>query len=476
MSLFVTGLKWNGINQIITQGSNIVGAIILARILTPEDFGTIAMITVISSFANMFLDAGFTTALIQKKQIDQELLSTIFWIYIAISIILTIGLILAGPWISQFYNQPILNDLSKVLSSLFIISALPQIARIQFTRAMDFKSQSIGKIIGIPLSYILAIILAKSGFGLWSIVFQILFSAVIDVIFILYYSRWTPSLVFSLEKLRTISGFSFSIFSYGLLDYWSRYLDGLLIGKKYGPSEMGLYNRAFVFVLLPVRNISQIINLTVFPKYSHLQGNLEEFKSLYLLSSRFQAFLVFPSMIGLHLVADPLVRVLLGEAWIETILPIKIFSLIGILSTIQSLMDTGIFSLGYPGRLMKVGIFEKSIILLGTFIGLQFGILGVVWGRLISTVIITVSKTWLFIRVTKVSLSSIYFHLTKIAIATTCMAIAVLSVLSNTSEISNNLQLVFSIVVGALTYLFTTFLIKEPVLGKLLLHMKSDRK
>ncbi len=469
------GLKWNAIGQGVSQVSTILGSILLARVLTPEDFGTVGMITVICGFAYMFLDFGFTSALIQRKHICDSQLHTVFWLYMLIAFILTFGLILSAPLISDFYDQQVLIPICQAISLMFVIGAISQIPKVVLTRSMDFKSLSLGKIIGIPTSYILAIVFALNGVGLWSIVLQILLAPTIETIIILFFTKWKPAFIFDIKSVKELLKFSFSYFSYGLIEYWSKNLDGMLLGKYFGSSPMGIYTRSFAFVLMPVRNISQTINSTVFPKYSQLQEDLPKFRQLFLRINRLQAFVVMPSSIGLGVIAEPLVKFLMGSLWLDMVIPLRVFAIVGIIYALQVLMDTGIFSLAHADKLLKLGFIEKGIVLAGTVVGLRYGLLGVVWARLITAAITIIPKLWLFSKVSEIKIPVILAQFWKTGLSCLVMMIATQSMLVLTQDSSYFLILSASISSGAISYLLCAYLFKEPMLKEVISLLKRKK-
>ena len=260
-----SGIKWNGISQFITQGSVIGGSIILGRILSPDDFGTVAMVTIISSFATMFLDMGFSQALIQKKKISDQELCSVFWLNNLIALVFFILFFISAPLISDFYDKPILAKLTRIISVNFLLSAIPQIPRIILTRELNFKKLGIINIITIPSSYIIGIILAYYDFGIWSLITQVITANLLLGTLLWVAISWRPFFHFLRADISGILNYSFNTFLNQVLEYWAQNISSILIGKHLGAADMGTYNRSRVFILLPINNLSLVINRTIFP-------------------------------------------------------------------------------------------------------------------------------------------------------------------------------------------------------------------
>lgn len=467
-------IKWSASGQITSQLITIVGSTVLARLLSPDDFGTLAMVIIISSFASMFLDAGFSLALIQKKEINNTLMSSVFWLNNFIACLLTGLLIVFAPYISKFYQKEILEELCYIISFLFLLNSLSQIHRVLLSRKMDFKTLAIQQIVGLLLSYISAIVMAYNDLGIWSLVAQVLITPLFSTIFLWLKVKWTPTNQFSFKSIASIANFSLSTFFNGMLEYWIQNLDGVLLGKKMGAYEMGIYSRSFSSILIPVRAISSSFNSTLYPKFAQLQTEKEEFKKLYLKSIRVQAFLSIPSVTLLAILSYQIISVLFGEKWLDMVPIIRILAVLGFISTTFATNDSCISAMGKANLLLKVGLIEKPILIIGTIIGIQYGLTGIAYAKLISVIIVAIPKYWLFIKVTQIKLTNQFKQYTKIFVATIFMtAILLTSYTFNSHYSSQLLSLTINSLIGVSSYLLACYILKEPVFHELFKELKK---
>lgn len=469
------GLKWNGISQIVTQSSIIIGSVTLSRILSPEDFGTVAMVTIISTFAAMFLDMGFSQALIQKKDVSDRELSSVFWLNNSIGLVFFLTFLLGAPVIAVFYKIPQLESLTQVISITFLLSALPQIPRVILSRKMDFKKMGIVNIIAIPISYLAAIILAKNHFGLWSIVAQILISNVLIVSTFWLSIKWRPKVHFSQKDLSSIMNFSINTFFNQFLEYWAQNVSGLLLGKNVGATDMGIYNRSRVFILLPVNNISMVINKTVFPKMAQLQNEPEKVKELYIKMARFQAFWIMPAMVGLSFVSQEFVLFFLGDQWTNMIPILQIFAFLSIISSTFALNDTTISSQGRADLLLKLGFFEKGIFILFSIIGVQYGLMGVVYANTIGALIIFVPKYLLLKKVIKIGFKDHLENYWSIILKCGLMYLGLYEVNLVLNISDYGILLGINTFIGTLIYILLNLILKDPIFEEMLLKIKLKK-
>lgn len=474
----VKGLKWNGIGQLVSQITVIVGSILLARILRPEDFGMVAMVTVISSFATLFLDMGFCLALIQRSSVTDNDLSTVFWLNLWIGLIFTVLICGFSFLIVDYYNNPSLYPIIYSISPVFVLGALQQIPRVILTRKMHFKELNIVSVSATLSSYILAIIIALNGGGLWSIVAQILIANVVICLLSWLIIKWRPTRTFKLESIKAISNFSINTFFNGFLEYWSRNLGLFLVGRHLGQVDLGIFSKSTSFILLPVRNISQVITTTIFPKLSNIKNEPLNFRPFYLLSSRFQFFIVFPAMLGINSITNELIPVLFGDEWIQMIPLVKIFAIQGIFSANFNFNDITISSQGRADLLFRYGILEKSIIILSIFLGIKFGIIGLAYARLIGAFITSFSKYYLLQKVTGITPIHHFHNFKKILISGTIMLLGIYLIDIFMIDSSLLTKMIIKVILGISLYTFMAYLVKEEIFGllvnKLITKVKAE--
>lgn len=311
----VNGVIWSAIDRFSTQGIQFVFSILIARLLMPSDYGVIAMLGIFLAVSNTFVDSGFGAALVQKANRTETDFSTVFYFNIVVAIIFYALLWLASPYIASFYNIPMLKDVTRVVALTSIFSALGGIQSAQLSIAINFKTRAIISLISALSTGCLGLYLAYSGYGAWALVFQMVFSSLLNTILLWCFVRWMPSLVFSWQSFRQLFSFGSKLLASALLDTIYNNVYTLVIGKVYSSSSLGLYSRASGLAQYPSSNITGVLQSVTFPVLCSIQNDEERLADAYKRFIRMSAFVVFPLMIGLASVAEPFIRVVLTDKW-----------------------------------------------------------------------------------------------------------------------------------------------------------------
>lgn len=290
----------------------------------PSDYGVIAMLGIFLAVSNTFIDSGFGTALVQKANRTETDFSTVFYFNIVVAIILYGLLWLASPYIAAFYNIPMLKDVTRVVALTLIFSALGGIQGAKLSIAINFKTRAIISLISALSTGCLGLYLAYSGYGAWALVFQTVFSSLLNTILLWCFVRWMPSLVFSWQSFRQLFSFGSKLLASALLDTIYNNVYTLIIGKVYSSSSLGLYSRASGLAQYPSSNITGVLQSVTFPVLCSIQNDEERLADAYKRFIRMSAFVVFPLMIGLASVAEPFIRVVLTDKWEGTIYLLQI--------------------------------------------------------------------------------------------------------------------------------------------------------
>ena len=369
----ISGFKWSLSTQAIKQCLQFVISVLLARFLHPKDFGLISMVLVFTSFASLLGDSGFEAAIVQKKQINEEHLSSVYLLNISIGLFLSTLFLFLSPLVSYFYEQPILKNITMLISVTFFLRAFCIVPTAILKRAMDFKKLAMVEIISISASGILTISLSLLNFGVWSLVIQqiVLYTTAIIVLHIII--DWRPKLAFSKKAIGELTRFSGNLLGFNLVNFFSRFSDNLLIGKFLNAESLGIYTRTYNIMLIPVIQISLTLGKVMFPSLSKYQDDPEQAKGLYLKVIRGIAFFTFPTMIGLLVIADSFVIVLIGQRWIDMIPVLRILCIVGLLQSVVSTTGWIYNSQGRTDLLLKWGICTTCIGIISFLIGIKFG-------------------------------------------------------------------------------------------------------
>ncbi|MDD5304531.1 MAG: lipopolysaccharide biosynthesis protein, partial [Elusimicrobia bacterium] len=326
----LTGLKWNGAGHVARQTLQFAISVVVARALSPEEFGLMGMIVVFSGLAGLFVGLGLGTALVQRQNLEERHLSTIFWVNVACGAALTAGFAWASPAIARFYGEPILRALTLAVGFNFLIGSLSIVQRNMLVRTMDFRALFIIETTAVSCAGIAAVGGALAGWGVWSLVAQSLVLTTVSAIMLWRMSPWRPAWRIDGAALRELWGFSANLMAYNMLNFSDRNLDNLLIGKFIGPTALGVYARAYSLMLLPIDQVCDVLTRVMFPVLSLLQKDIASVKRVYLRATRAIALISFPLMLGLLVVAEPLIETVYGEKWLGAVPLIRILCLTGL--------------------------------------------------------------------------------------------------------------------------------------------------
>lgn len=318
------GLVWSFVERFATQGVQFLFGLILARLLSPEDYGTIAMPLVFLAVAQCFIDSGFSTALIRKPDLTEDDLSTAFYFNIGVGVICYFALFVSSPLIADFYNTPILADLLKVTALATLFNPLCTVQQAILTRKIDFKTQAVVSLSGAIASGIFGLLMAFNGYGVWSLVCQQVGGYVIRTVLLWILGKWKPKRRWSWDSFRYLWGFGSKILGSGLLDTVYNNIYPIVIGKFFSANDLGNYTRAQQFSTLPSSNVTGVLQRVTFPVLSSIQNEDERLARNYRKILKLSAFLIFPTMLMLSAIADPLVRVLLTDKWKGCIILLQI--------------------------------------------------------------------------------------------------------------------------------------------------------
>ena len=313
------GVAWSAVEKFLRQGLMTLFSILIARQLSPSDYGLVAMLTIFLVVAQVFVDSGFVEALIQKQDRTEVDFSTTFWFNIGVSLLIYAVLFLCSPFIASFYDEPLLEELLVWMALIFVINAFRTVQQAKLNIAMDFRRQAWISIIAISVSGCVGIWMAYHGFGVWTLGWQPLLQNFLNVALLWVSAGWMPSFVFSIRSFKGLFGFGSRLLMSRTLH--AIYTNGsfLLIGKFYSPAATGLYSQATQMTSFVPTAINDVVARVAYPIECELQDNNDELQRRFFQMLRMTCFLLFPLMIGLAALAEPVVRLLLTEKWIEAV-------------------------------------------------------------------------------------------------------------------------------------------------------------
>jgi O-antigen/teichoic acid export membrane protein len=381
----LSGLAWKVASQVFDQGSRIAVALVLARLLTPHDYGLAAMVLVFSSLVVIFADLALGAALVQRRELSETDRSTVFWTSAAVGVLFSAaGIALSGP-IAAFYGEPDVQPLFAAFSVGFAVTALGTTQKALLSREMAFRSLELRVMAGTAVGGVLGVWLALEGFGAWAIIGQQLAIAGVSTLLLWVLSPWRPGFTFSFATLRSFGGFSASVFGTRMLFYLNRNADNVLIGRFLGPAALGVYAVAYNVMLAPLSRIAQPVVEVLFPAFSRMQDDRQRLASAWLRGNRLIGALTIPGMLGLIVVAPEFVSVVLGDRWTEATPVIQILAWVGLIQSLQRLNSSILMACDRAGTLLRYSVVVLVASLAAFVLGLNWGIVGVATAYAISS-------------------------------------------------------------------------------------------
>ena len=382
------GLLWNTIHNLSMKGIQFLLMLFMARLLSPDDYGTIGLLAIFIQLSNTFAESGFSLALVRKQDRTQVDLSTAFYFNIVVGIICYFIVFCIAPWVADFYNKPILTSLLRVLALTIPISSLSTVLVAMMNYNMQFKKQAMISITHTLVSGALGLAMAFMGYGVWALVGQSLIATCLGTVLCWIFNRWHPSWIYSWKSFREMFGFSSKLLLTRIIDTIYGNVYSIVIGKVYSPATLGHYTRAQNWATMPSTNIVGILNNVSFASLSKIQDDIERLRSVYRKMIKTSAFIVFPLMFGLSAVSLPLIFFTIGTKWELCAQILQIICFMFVFMPIQSLNINLIQAMGRSDLSLKISVVGKVLSLLVLFGSLPFGIIPMCWFSVISSVVI----------------------------------------------------------------------------------------
>lgn len=383
----INGLLWSSVDNFVNQIVGFIVGIILARLLSPKEFGLIGMTTVFIAISSVLINSGFMQALIRKQDCSNKDYSTVFFFNLFVSLILYLVIFLASPLISVFFNEVELTYIIRVVSLGLIIESITIIQSTILNKRVDFKLQAKISLISITISGVFGILLAYGGFGVWSLVYRNLLSQIIRSFLLWIWNKWRPTLEFSKTSFKELFSFGSKLMINGVIDTIYNNVYYLIIGKYFSAKELGYYTRADMFKNLPAQNMLGIIFRVSYPVLTQVQDDLVLLKQYYKKMITSTMLISFVVMMCMAALSEPMIITLLGEQWRGAVLYLQILCFVGMLIPLQQLNSNLMLVLGHSDMFLKLEIVKKlfaiPIIIAGIFYGIEIMIIGMLLSSII---------------------------------------------------------------------------------------------
>ena len=456
------GLYWSAASNFANQGMRFVFGLILARLLSPDAYGVIGMLTVFLCVVQVFIDCGFSQALIAKQDRTQTDFSTEFYFNIGVGLIGYCLLFISAPYIADFYNMPLLTSVLRVVGLGVIINSLCVVQSAQFSIRLDFKTPAKIGVSTNLFSGVVGIILAYYGWGVWALVFQQLASGILYGILVWIQAKWRPTFEFSKDSFKYLWSYGSKILASSLIQQVYDNLYPLVIGKFFSARQLGLYSRAQGFATLPSSNVSGILGSVTFPILSKINNDTPRLMRIYRQMIKTAAFIVFPLMLGLFAISDPLVKVLLNRQWYDCILILQLLCCALLWQPISAINLSILKVIGRTDILLKLEIIKRIAGIISIVCSVPFGIIGMCIGYIILYLFCFILNTIYISKITDTPLFVYFKDIVPPLLASISMGGIVLGIISFIE--SNLVSLIVGIIAGILCYyLFSRYFLKEQL-------------
>jgi len=388
------GILWNLASLVMTRGASTIFTLFLARLLVPEAFGLVAMATVVFELASAFVNSGLGQALIRSKEVSEADLSTVFYINLLLSGVAYAVLFLGAPFIAEFYSQPELTTLVQVMGLVVFLNAAKVVQIAVFCRKMDFKSQMKANTFGVLVSGSLAVTAALFGWGVWSLVVQMLSAALVSALVLWMVSEWRPSLKFSSESFARLFRFGRNLLAEGMLSVLYQHSYVLVIGRYFSAEATGLYFLAKKLSNLMSQQLTGAVQQASFPALSTLQDDNDALRHKYRQIMQLVMFLIAPIMALLAGLASPMFTLLFKESWQAAVPYLQLLCVVGMLYPLHALNINLLNVKGRSDLVLKVGLLKKTVNLTLLILAIPYGVIGIVTSQVIGSMLALIPNTY----------------------------------------------------------------------------------
>ena len=462
------GVIWSAVERFSTQGVQFVFSILLARLLTPNDYGMIAMLTIFLAICQTFIDSGFANAVIRKIDRNEKDMATMFFFNIGMSLVCYAIIYFAAPFIASFYKMDELTLILRILALRLIIQSFATIQATNLTIKIDFKKQAKISLSAAILSGIVGIGFAYKGYGVWALVIQSLFSSTFSSILYWVVVRWHPQCFFNKESFKSLFSYGSKLLISGLLDTIYNNLYPLVIGKFYTPAQLGAFAKADHFSQFPSQNVMRILHRVSFPVLSTLQNDPQRMRSCFLKFINYSALIIFPLMLGLLALSKPMTLLFLTERWSEMIPLLQILCVAMMWYPVHAINLNVLQVLGRSDLFLKLEIIKKILGLTTLLITLPISITAMCVGQIVNSILCLFINTYYSRKFINAGIVEQMKFLFPTLLNSATMAAIILAINSLLPQDKYALQIGIGLTVGTLYYFATNYLFNRNICKEIL--------
>ncbi len=473
-SLILSGIKWSFGSQVLLQLIDIVVTAILSRLLAPNDFGLFAVVFVALNLFNNLKNLGFGSALIQRKEPTNLEISSIFWLNAFVGLCFTLVLFIASDSIGAFFSKDGLPFLLRLVSVVYIIRGLTSVPATLIQKKLQFRAIFKMNASTVIIANGVAILAAQQGFGVLSLAFRMITGSVIGLLLNWYVSGYKPSLSFNWSALKPYFNFGWPIFLDGILGYGLRNLDNILIGKYFSATTLGFYNKSYQLMVLPLRNITQVLGGVMFPTLSKMNDPLV-LKKAYLKSISLVSFVSFPAMFGLSVLSEEAILIIYGNQWRPAIPYLQILCITGAFQPLASMAGNYYLVKGKTFLSLKVSAFSRVFMMSAMIFGIQYGALGVAISYTISSLIAFIPEVYFTSKLIGIHIVKALGAFASNLLMTILMAIIVFAIKYNLESLNNHLvfRTLLLLLSGIVIYFTLSYFFNRKILNEYISILKN---
>ena len=452
------GIIWTAVDKFAVQFGQFVASILLARLLLPEDFGLIGMLAIFITFSQIFIESGLGVGLIQRQDNTDIDFSTVFVFNLGVSSFFYILLFFAAPFISNFFNQPQLTNLIRVLGLNLFVIAIAIVQRTKLTIAIDFKSIAKSNVVGMVVGGLFGVLAARNGYGVWALVIQTLFGSMATSVSLWVFSSWSPSIAFSKTSFKSLFGYGSKLLIAGLYAQILNNIYTICLGKFYPAASLGYYTKAKSFADISSGTVVNVVQQATFPVLSSVQFDREKLVSIYSRLIRMSAFFIIPLMTLIALLAKPIVILLLTEKWVSLIPLLQWMVFARIFYPMSALNMNLLNAVGRSDLFLKVDLSKLPLTILAMVITIPLGVKAMIIGHVVTSALAFLINAYLPGKLYCYGPIQQLRDMFPFFVATIGMAISVAFMVFLIDNLV--LQLFLGTLLGVVTYLFICWLLK----------------
>lgn len=446
----VYAFAWTLLDKLFNQLGYLAVTIYLARLIGPESFGLIGMLTIFMLLADSVVSGGFTSALVQRSQeLTEEDASTVFWVNLGWGLFIYLSLYIAAPWIAQFYRQHELVEIARVLFLVVIINTFTVVARAKLTIAIDFKSQAIANTIGTLLSSALSLFLVQQGYGYWALVWLIVSKALISSVCIWWFCKWLPRICFSNKSFRSLFGFGSNLMIAGFVATIVNNLYVVLIGRYFNATQVGFYTQATNLSNYLSQFISSSLQGVTYPIMTSVKEDRERLLSIYKQLISITMLVSLPLLIGFAAIAEDFVLLFLGDQWLPMVPVLIALSIARAITPISAINMNILNAVGRSDLFLKIDLLKLPLSLGALFTALPYGIQGIAWAMVCTSFISFFINGWFPGRIFGFGGSAQL----RLSLSYIAVSVVMFIIVTSFPVSSGYLELMFKVIIGMFIYL-----------------------